>query len=339
MGGLCASDHYLLHRASDRQPVSRSAWSVSFAIYNLKHETESNQSYGSITDEEMLKEVKSAPWLLGYQFTSDHYPTLHHQTPTIQRDQPLNLVIVLEESLGATFEESLGGRPVTPRLEALKNDGWWFEDLYATGTRSVRGIEAVISGFLPSASRSVVKLSLSQTHFFTLAGLLERKGYDTGFIYGGEAHFDNMRSFFSGNGFQHIADEADYLSPVFTGSWGVSDEDLFNNAVKYADHALGEFIATARQRDYWKNTVVLIVADHDARVWGDELVPTLLSLMGIESDHPMIGRDLTQHPDDPGRAIMQFNDNYAWMTGSGGLWRSHSCRYGSIRSKLTTCPI
>jgi phosphoglycerol transferase MdoB-like AlkP superfamily enzyme len=203
-----------------RSLILNSTWSVSFAIYNLKHETESNQSYGSITDEEMLKEVKSAPWLLGYQFTSDHYPTLHHQTPTIQRDKPLNLVIILEESLGATFVESLRGRPVTPRLEALKNDGWWFEDLCATGTRSVRGIEAIISGFLPSASRSVVKLSLSQTHFFTLAGLLERKGYDTGFIYGGEAHFDNMRSFFSGNGFQHIADEADYLSPVFTGSWG-----------------------------------------------------------------------------------------------------------------------
>jgi phosphoglycerol transferase MdoB-like AlkP superfamily enzyme len=117
-----------------------------------------------------------------------------------------------------------------------------------------------------------------------------------------------------------------------------AEKNTVNNAVKYADHALGEFIATARQRDYWKNTVVLIVADHDARVWGDELVPTLLSLMGIESDHPMIGRDLTQHPDDPGRAIMQFNDNYAWKTGSGGLWRSHSCRYGSIGNKSTTCP-
>ena len=115
--------------------IINSTWSVAFAIYNLKHETESNQAYGSITDEVMLDEVRS-----------------------YQRTSPINLVIVLEESLGATFVESLGGRPVTPRLEALKNDGWWFESLYATGTRSVRGIEAVISGFLPSASRSVVKL-------------------------------------------------------------------------------------------------------------------------------------------------------------------------------------
>lgn len=339
----------------------------------------------------ILREVLNAQWLKDAEFPSNHYPTLHHQSPALSRSRPLNLVIVLEESLGATFVESLGGKPVTPRLESLKDSGWWFENLYATGTRSVRGIEAVVSGFLPSPARSVVKLSLSQTGFFTLGELLKHEGYDTGFIYGGEAHFDNMRSFFVGNGFDTIVDQQDYANPMFTGSWGVSDEDLFsqthhqleqlhasgkpffrlvfsssnhtpfeypdgriqlydeqkntvNNAVKYADHALGEFIETARNSSYWKNTLFLIVADHDARVWGDELVPiknfhipglilgadiearrvqtlasqidlapTVLSLMGIASEHPLVGRDIATYPDDPGRAIMQFNDYYAWM--------------------------
>jgi phosphoglycerol transferase MdoB-like AlkP superfamily enzyme len=110
---------------------------------------------------EVLDEVRSTPWLSGSEFSSRQFPTLHHQNPVQKRLRPLNLVIVLEESLGATFVESLGGTPVTPRLEALKDSGWWFENLYATGTRSVRGIEAVVSGFLPSPARSVVKLSLS----------------------------------------------------------------------------------------------------------------------------------------------------------------------------------
>ncbi|SOB75481.1 Phosphoglycerol transferase MdoB [Marinobacter sp. LV10R510-11A] len=371
--------------------IINSIWSVSFAIYNLKHEEGASESYGQMEMSEILNEVRSAPWLSNYEFESSKYPTLHHQTPMQARARPYNLVIILEESLGATFVESLGGTPVTPRLEALKESGWWFENLYATGTRSVRGIEAVVSGFLPSPARSVLKLSLSQTGFFTLGELLKQKGYDTGFIYGGEAHFDNMRSFFTGNGFDGIADQQDYTNPAFTGSWGVSDEDLFakthedlqklhasgepffrlvfsssnhtpfeypdnrieqydeekntvNNVVKYADHALGEFIDTAQNSAYWKDTVFLIVADHDARVWGDELVPvknfqipglilgadiesrrietvtsqidlapTLLSLMGIASEHPMVGRDLVIFPDEPGRAIMQFNDYYAWM--------------------------
>ncbi len=371
--------------------IINSTWSVAFAIYNLKHEENASASYGHMEMPKILDEVRSAPWLIGAEFSSKRFPTLHHQAPVQKRPRPLNLVIVLEESLGATFVESFGGTPVTPSLEALKESGWWFENLYATGTRSVRGIEAVVSGYLPSPARSVVKLSLSQTGFFTLGELLKQKGYDTGFIYGGEAYFDNMRSFFTGNGFDSIVDQQDYTNPAFTGSWGVSDEDLFakthediqklhasgepffrlvfsssnhtpfeypdnriepyddekntvNNAVKYADHALGEFIDTARNSAYWEDTLFLIVADHDARVWGNELVPiknfqipglilgadiesrriktitsqidlapTLLSLMGIASEHPMVGRDLVRFPDEPGRAIMQFNDYYAWM--------------------------
>jgi phosphoglycerol transferase MdoB-like AlkP superfamily enzyme len=181
--------------------IINSTWSVAFAIYNLKHEADASARYGNMEMADILAEVRSAPWLIESEFNSSQFPTLHRQTPVQQRPRPLNLVIVLEESLGATFVESFGGTPVTPRLEALKESGWWFESLYATGTRSVRGIEAVVSGYLPSPARSVVKLSLSQTGFFTLGELLKQKGYDTGFIYGGEAHFDNMRSFFTGNGF------------------------------------------------------------------------------------------------------------------------------------------
>lgn len=371
--------------------ILNSPWSVAFAIYNLKHEADADEGYGTMAAADVLDEVRSSPWLASANFTSEQYPTLHYQSPSVARAKPLNLVIILEESLGATFVESLGGRPMTPNLEALREQGWWFENLYATGTRSVRGIEAVVAGYLPSPARSVVKLSLSQTGFFTLGRLLSDQGYDTGFIYGGEAHFDNMRSFFSGNGFGHIVDQYDFQDPIFAGSWGVSDEDLFerthqeltrldadgqpffrlvfsssnhspyefpdgrvtlvddekntvNNAVRYADHALGKFIREARSSDYWDNTLFLIVADHDSRVYGDDLVPvknfripglimgadveprrvqtlasqvdlgpTLLSLMGIAGEHPMIGRDLTRDAEGPGRAMMQFNDYYAWM--------------------------
>jgi phosphoglycerol transferase MdoB-like AlkP superfamily enzyme len=377
--------------------IINSTWSVAFAIYNLKHESNADKEYGTLANDTIIDEIRQAPWLADKTFVSDQYPTMHEQKATHRRQKPLNLVIVLEESLGATFVESLGGKPLTPQLEELGKTGWWFENLYATGTRSVRGIEAVISGYLPSPARSVVKLSLAQRGFFTIAELLKSKGYNTGFMYGGEAHFDNMRSFFSGNGFDHIIDQNDYQNPVFTGSWGVSDEDLFNrvdqkldqlnaagqpffrlvfsssnhspfqfpdgritlegkdkntvdNAVKYADYALGSFIKKARTSDYWDNTLFLIVADHDARVWGNELVPiknfhipgvilgadiqprtiktvasqvdlspTLLSLMGIDSVHPMIGRDLTRQTDAPGRAMMQFDSYYAWMDGDFGV--------------------
>jgi phosphoglycerol transferase MdoB-like AlkP superfamily enzyme len=363
--------------------ILNSGYSVFYAVYSLQHESKSSGIYGKMPKAEIFK-------LTGAQDAD--IPTLKTLIPSAKRDKPLNLVIILQESLGATFVESLGGVSVTPNLEKLKLQGLWFEQLYATGTRSVRGIEAVTAGFQPTPADSTVKLSLSQKNFFTLASLLAKQGYSTEFIYGGEAHFDNMRSFFMGNGFQKIIEEKDYKKPVFMSSWGASDEDLLNktheqllahhdsgkpfftlafsssnhapfefpdgrielyeqpkatdnNAVKYADYAMGEFFKKAQASPYWKDTVFLIVADHDIRVRGDTLVPierfhipglilgadikpqkitqiasqidlpvTALSLMGINAQHPMTGRDLSNLPTDYlGRAMMQYNYNFAWM--------------------------
>ena len=83
----------------------------------------------------------------------------------------------MEESLGARFVGSLGGLPLTPNFDELSKEGWSFNSMLATGTRSVRGIEAVITGFTPTPDRAVVKLDKSQQNFFTIAQLLQNKGY------------------------------------------------------------------------------------------------------------------------------------------------------------------
>jgi phosphoglycerol transferase MdoB-like AlkP superfamily enzyme len=402
--------------------VINSGWSVLTALRSMRDEAISSEIYGALPRAQVLAQVTAAPWLQGARFDHPALPTLHRQEAAIARARPLNLVIVLQESLGATFVESLGGLPVTPELEKLKHEGWWFEQLYATGTRSVRGIEAVVAGYAPTPARSVVKLSLSQQNFYTLAAGLGQQGYQTEFVYGGEAHFDNMRSFFAGNGFQRIVDHTD-MRPAFTGSWGASDEDLFdkslerlaqlhaankpffsliftssnhepfefpdgkialhdprkqtvNNAVKYADFALGKFIRAAKQQAYWKDTVFLIVADHDNRVYGNSLVPikkfhipglilgadiqpkriapiasqidlgpTLLSLLGVSSEHPMIGRDFARDSTTPGRAMMQFDNYFAWLEGGAAtilrpgkapLLASYDAASGTLDTKAGT---
>ena len=371
--------------------IISSPYSVLYSLYSLRHEANASDIYGNIETSDMLKTALDWPWLKQAQFVSTELPTLNPRRAVARRSKPLNLVIVLEESLGATFVESLGGVAVTPELEKLKHQGWWFEQMYATGTRSVRGIEAVVSGFMPTPAQSVVKLSLAQQNFFTLGGALSDAGYHSSFIYGGEAHFDNMRRFFTGNGFNEVIDLPKMKSPAFVGSWGASDEDLFNtalshleqqhasgkpffslvfsssnhtpfefpdgrielheqpkntvnNAVKYADYALGQFIAKARRQPYWQDTLFLIVADHDNRVYGDNLVPvekfhipalilgadieakrikpvasqidlapTLLSLMGLDSTTPLIGRDFASDDISPGRALLQFYEYFALL--------------------------
>ncbi|MDB2330464.1 LTA synthase family protein [Alteromonas sp.] len=370
--------------------VLNSTYSVAFALKNIGNEKSASNLYGTMSRQKIIDTVKKASYRK--QFVAGNIPTLAHNKPFVSGVKK-NLVIILEESLGARFVGELGGLDITPELDKLYQQGWGFDNLYATGTRSVRGIEAITTGFTPSPSRSVVKLSKSQHNFFSLADVLSQEGYKTQFIYGGESHFDNMKSFFLGNGFNDIVDIDHIDNPQFISSWGVSDEDLFNQAdkeltklsnstepffslvftssnhdpfdipqgkvslptghdpenynrdlaIKYADYALGKFINKAKTQSYWENTVFLVVADHDVRVFGSEPVPlksfhipavilnsdmkskrdprlvsqidlpvTLLSLLGIDQATPMLGFDLTKdHPVE--RAMMQYYDNFAYL--------------------------
>jgi phosphoglycerol transferase MdoB-like AlkP superfamily enzyme len=369
-----------------------SLYSTLFALKQMQLEMSSADFYGDMPFDEVITQIQQSSNLATNQYVNAEIPTQAFHTASYQ-GKPKNIVILLQESLGARYVGGLGGLPLSPSLDKLMNESWNFTNLYATGTRSVRGIEAITTGFLPTVSRSVVKLDKSQKNFFTIADFLKKQNYYTQFIYGGESHFDNMKSFFLGNGFEDIVDYPKFNHVEFEGSWGASDEDLYNqahkefnelankeqpffslvftssnhspydfpdgkitlhdkekntrnNAAKYADYALGNFFEKAKKSNYWDNTIFLIVADHDSRVAGAELVPiehfhipaviigkdikakqdsrltsqidlapTLLSLAGVSGTHPMIGHDLTQIiPNEKLRALMQYDKNFAYIT-------------------------
>ena len=130
--------------------VINSGYSVLYAIYSLKHEARSTEVYGKLPTSQMVQLTRDWPWLSQYQYLKPDFPTLHQQQAAISRAKPLNIVIILQESLGATFVQSLGGAAVSPELEQLKPQGIWFENLYATGPRSVRARSPTLPSTVPA---------------------------------------------------------------------------------------------------------------------------------------------------------------------------------------------
>ena len=98
--------------------------------------------------------------------------------------------------MGYQFTGFLGGNTLTPNLDNLAKNYISFTNLYSNGTRSVRGLAALTSGTLPIHGVEVVKRNKSQQDYFTVASLLKPYGYKSSFIYGGEARFDNMKSWY-----------------------------------------------------------------------------------------------------------------------------------------------
>lgn len=206
-----------------------STFSIYMAIDMLSHEKNPSAFYGSMSEEEIFQRVRTNMLLPDSLFVQSEIPFLHKQ-PSLKTERPMNVVIILEESLGAEYVGFLKGLPLTPYLDSLSKKGLAFTNLYSTGTRTVRGIEATLSGFLPTPGSSVVNLGLSRRGFFTAGQLFGSAGYTTEFIYGGESNFDEMRSFFLGNGFDHVYDLPTFKDYVFKSTWGVSDEDLMTKA-------------------------------------------------------------------------------------------------------------
>jgi phosphoglycerol transferase MdoB-like AlkP superfamily enzyme len=148
----------------------------------------------------------------------------------------MNVVVVVEESFGSEFVGALGDpRGLTPNFDRLSKDGLLFTNLYASGTRTVRGLEAISLSLPPIPSESVVKRPGNE-NMTSWGKVMAENGYQTSFLYGGYGYFDNMNYFFQSNGFA-ISDRNAIPQPSFANIWGVSDEDLFNHAQQYFDTA------------------------------------------------------------------------------------------------------
>ena len=178
----------------------------------------------------------------------------------------LNVVIFLEESLGSEFWGCLGRKDtLTPEMDKLAaEEGMLFTNLYASGNRTVRGFEGVLSSFLPLPGDSIVKRDRSD-NVETIARVLKRDGYASVFLYGGRGLFDGMRSFAVRNGYDRFVEQKHFAHPTFTTIWGVCDEDLFLRAVE-------EFHELAKTNQPFCGTI-LSVSNHKPYTYPKGTIP------------------------------------------------------------------
>ncbi|MDI1337104.1 MAG: sulfatase-like hydrolase/transferase [Lacunisphaera sp.] len=147
-----------------------------------------------------------------------------------------NVIQITVESLSADFLSIFNrASNLTPNLAEIAGQSLVFDNFYATGTRTDRGMEALTLAVPPTPGRSLVKRPKNED-MFTLGSVFRAKGYDTAFIYGGFGYFDNMNYFFGHNGYRVIDRTGVPKEDItFANVWGVCDEDLFRWTLREAD--------------------------------------------------------------------------------------------------------
>ena len=194
--------------------------------------------YATLPDPEAISRVRHLLDQSNAKFSpppigAGHPLARHVDNSDLGPPRKLNVIVLLQESLGSEFVGSLGGRDLTPNVDRIAKDGVSFTNLYASGTRTVRGMEAIVTSLAPVPPEAVVKRTGNE-NLYNLSTIARQAGYAPTFVYGGYGTFDNMNAFFGGNGWK-VIDRTDMPKPKFSNIWGIADEELMDNALDVFD--------------------------------------------------------------------------------------------------------
>jgi len=219
-----------------------------FAAYQ-SNELPFNEFYATRTKNEVYNTLQNSLITDNETFTKGIESTERFVKNNDTLQKP-NVIFIGLESLNARFMKRFGGTTYeTPTLDSLAKLSIFFTNIYATGTRTIRGLEAISLSIPPTPGRSIVKRA-NNNNLQTIGEVFKQQGYSRTFFYGGDGHFDNMTNYFSGNGFDivdrrklhrlqtvlptqrtRISDD----EVTFENAWATCDGDLFNKVLRTAD--------------------------------------------------------------------------------------------------------
>jgi len=178
------------------------------------------------------------------EYEDDFKKLIYSQGKTISlitKEKP-NVLLIILESFTAKIIEPLGGMPdITPELNALTREGILFTNFYSSGDRTDKGLVSILSGYPAQPSTSIIKFPNKTESLPYLTKAMEKQGYRTSFVYGGDIGFANMESYLTNAGFSNLTSDDDFDSDIDNSKWGVADHFVFNQLLAECDTAQNPF--------------------------------------------------------------------------------------------------
>lgn len=182
--------------------------------YNNLEGLMSNEQALKFVQKELNSESKNGENPIGRYIKSDKAPS------------KVNVVIVLMESMSSEYMKiESNGRPLTPFLNKLKNESYYFDNFYSAGIHTNNGIAATLYGYPTQFDKTMMDIKV--TNYRGLPVNLKERGYQTLFFLTSNPQYDNMNSFFIENGFDRIYSQYDYPRSKVVNNFGVQDDYLF----------------------------------------------------------------------------------------------------------------
>lgn len=262
------------HRFSTNRYVNELSGNGIYELFAAYRNNELNyeQFYATIHNDEAATILQSK---FEYPSASNEFQKTFplHQVVNKNQENKWNVVLISVESLSAEFLGLFGNKKkITPHLDSLAAHSLVFTNLFATGTRTVRGLEALTLSIPPTPGQSIVRRPNNE-NLFSLGSVFKDKGYQCKYIYGGYGYFDNMNYFFEQNNYQVIDRSAIADNEIdYENIWGVADENLFELSLKEIDKSVNEnqlifahIMTTSNHRPYTYPEGRIDIPSHTSR--------------------------------------------------------------------------
>ena len=206
---------------SQDQFLNHSAVNPVFSFFASLESTSSDNVVYDFYDQKELK-----------QLTEGLYDNGSVAGDTLLKTQRPNVVVILLESCGSMFLK------VMPNLRKAAQEGVEFTNCYGNSYRTDRGTVCALSGYLSFPTMSVMKMSNKVSHLPSIARSLQKEGYHTAYLYGGDINFTKMKGYLISTGFEKLHWKQDYTEKEQgTSKWGVRDDITFETLEKMVKEA------------------------------------------------------------------------------------------------------
>jgi phosphoglycerol transferase MdoB-like AlkP superfamily enzyme len=224
------SDAYFSEKIFADHAAINLPWNIMFSILN-RNDTHNPFQYYSLEKSKQL--------------VDSLYDTGPKKIPSVLSVNKPNIIIIILESFTAKWIGCLGGVPnVTPNLDSIAAHGLLFTNIYAAGDRSEKGQVAVLSGYPNQAINSIIKTPTKTRNLPSINQALEKIGYHSSYIYGGELEFANIKSYLINIKMDQLTDKYSFPVSERTTSWGVHDQYVFDEFYKDVQTKKQPFFAT-----------------------------------------------------------------------------------------------
>ncbi|WBL13787.1 LTA synthase family protein [Sutcliffiella sp. NC1] len=226
----------LLTRTFDREILVKNLGTYNYHVYDAILQTKTT-AQRALADGSELTEIQN-------------YINAKHKEPNDELfgiAEGKNVIVVKLESLQSfVIDNEINGEPVTPFLNELKNESFYFENFYhQTGQGKTSDSEFLLDNSLYPLGRGAVFFTHATNDYHTATpNVIKELGYHPVVFHANNQSFWNRDVMYQSLGYEHFYEINDYeITEENSIGWGLKDIEFFEQSIPYMEELPQPFYA------------------------------------------------------------------------------------------------